>query len=94
MRKTQITMWLKVLVIVLVTVIKIISGEVTLYESDHNDMKAVFQQIFPECGDKMSSFLLSQKQALEREPNGRRWNADIIRLCLTMWCRKKPTWLF
>ena len=66
---------------------KNVSGEVTLCESDHNDMKAVFQQIFPECGDKMSSFLLSQKQALERKPNGRRWNADIIRLCLTLWCR-------
>lgn len=27
------------------------------------------------------------KMALERNPNGRRWSKDIIRLCLTLYCR-------
>ena len=25
--------------------------------------------------------------ALERNPHGRRWSKDIIRMCLTLWCR-------
>jgi hypothetical protein len=29
----------------------------------------------------------SQKMALERNPHGRRWDKDIARLCLTLWCR-------
>ena len=29
----------------------------------------------------------SPKMALERHPNGRRWNRDIVRLCLSLWCR-------
>jgi len=30
---------------------------------------------------------MSQKMALERHPFGRRWNKDIIELCLTLYCR-------
>ena len=34
----------------------------------------------------MYTFLLSQKTALERNPKGRRWNHDIIRACLSLYC--------
>lgn len=35
----------------------------------------------------MQTFLMSQKMALERNPNGRRWSKDLVRLCLTLYCR-------
>ncbi|KAK3108741.1 hypothetical protein FSP39_014554 [Pinctada imbricata] len=62
-------------------------GDVTLCESDHKDLKSILENIFPDCSSKMSAFWLSQKQALERKPHGRRWNSDVIRVCLTLWCR-------
>ena len=63
------------------------SQTITLNEEDHKDLSVIFQNIFPQCDEKMKTFLLSQKQAMERHPNGRRWDRDIIRLCLTLWCR-------
>ncbi|CAG2216361.1 unnamed protein product [Mytilus edulis] len=64
-----------------------VSEEVTLNEGDNGDMTEIFNKIFPDCSVKMQTFLLSQKMALERHPFGRRWNKEIIRLCLTLWCR-------
>ena len=61
--------------------------EVVLGESDHKDLSKILQTIFPECSVKMQSFLMSKKMALERHPFGRRWSKDIIRLCLTLYCR-------
>lgn len=65
------------------------SGEtiLTLNEDDNNDLATIFQNVFPQCTEKMKCFLMSQKTAMERHPNGRRWDRDIIRLCLTLWCR-------
>ena len=62
-------------------------NEVILGETDHNDLSDILTKIFPDCSMKMQTFLLSQKMALERNPNGRRWNKEIIRLCLTLYCR-------
>ena len=62
-------------------------NDVTLCENDDNDMSIILNKIFPDCPDKMKTFLFSQKMALERHPNGRRWNRDIVRLCLSLWCR-------
>jgi hypothetical protein len=50
-------------------------------------MSIILNKIFPDCPDKMKTFLFSQKMALERHPNGRRWNRDIVRSCLSLWCR-------
>jgi hypothetical protein len=49
-------------------------------------MSIILNKIFPDCPDKMKTFLFSQTMALERHPNGRRWNSDIVRLCLSLWC--------
>ena len=62
-------------------------NEVILAESDHNDLSDILTKIFPDCSMKMQTFLLRHKMALERNPNGRRWNKEIIRLCLTLYCR-------
>jgi hypothetical protein len=61
--------------------------EVLLQKKDHDDMSDILKTIFPDCSLKMQTFLMSQKMALERNPNGRRWSKDIIRLCLTLYCR-------
>ncbi|KAJ8313792.1 hypothetical protein KUTeg_008353 [Tegillarca granosa] len=58
-----------------------------LCKSDNNDMSIILNNVFPECSDKMKTFLLSQKMAMETNPNGRRWDRDIVHLCLTLWCR-------
>jgi hypothetical protein len=50
-------------------------------------MSQILDKIFPECNEKMKTFLLSQKMANERYPKGRRWDRDIVRLCLTLCCR-------
>jgi hypothetical protein len=62
-------------------------NDVTLCENDDNDMSIILNKIFPDCPDKMKTFLFSQKMALERHPNGRRWNRDIVRSCLSLWCK-------
>jgi len=63
------------------------ADEVILGDSDHNDLSEIFNRIFPDCSPKMQTFLASQKMALERHPFGRRWNKEVIRLCLTLYCR-------
>ena len=50
-------------------------------DSDHTDLSVILNQ------PNMTTFLKSQKMALERNPHGRRWDKDIVRLCLTLWCR-------
>ncbi|KAJ8321537.1 hypothetical protein KUTeg_000913 [Tegillarca granosa] len=60
---------------------------VILNPNDHNDISMIFADIFPNCSDKMKTFLMSQKMAIEQHPKGRRWHKDVIRLCLTLWCR-------
>jgi hypothetical protein len=56
--------------------------KVTLSENDHQDLVEIFKNRFPDCSTKMSIFLLSQKMALERHPFGKRWDKDIVRMCL------------
>lgn len=63
------------------------NNQIILEENDHEDLSDIFHKLFPECNAKMSEFLMSQKMALERNKHGRRWNKDIVRLCLTLWCR-------
>jgi hypothetical protein len=61
------------------------SEEVELCEENHHDL--LHNKIFPNCYAKMTDFLMSQKMVLEKNKHGRRWNKDIVRLCLTLWCR-------
>jgi hypothetical protein len=36
-------------------------NDVTLCENDDNDMSIILNKIFPDCPDKMKTFLFSQK---------------------------------
>lgn len=45
------------------------NDEVTLQKSDLEYLNEIFKNIFPECSLKMQTFLMSQKMALERNPN-------------------------
>ena len=60
--------------------------DLLLNKTDNDDMSQILDKIFPECNEKMKTFLLSQKWPM-RVPKGRRWDRDIVRLCLTLWCR-------
>ncbi|CAG2190200.1 unnamed protein product [Mytilus edulis] len=59
----------------------------TVSDSDSNDIEVIFNEISKDCSSQILEFLMSQKKALSNHPNGRCWNANIIRLCLTLWCR-------
>ncbi|CAG2254808.1 unnamed protein product [Mytilus edulis] len=59
----------------------------TVSDRDSNDIEVIFNEISKDCSSQILEFLMSQKKALSNHPNGRCWNANIIRLCLTLWCR-------
>ena len=48
------------------------------------NMTSNCQQITPE---RLKVFLVSQKNAVTSCPNERRWNKDVLRICLSLWCR-------
>ena len=54
------------------------NDEIMLEQSDHNDLSTILKTIFPECSLKMQTFLMNQKLALERNPNGRRWSQEML----------------
>jgi hypothetical protein len=60
---------------------------VDLNEDDSRDIDIIFNEIGKEWHPKVLAFLMSQKKAISSHPNGRRWNSNIIRLCLTLWSR-------
>ena len=60
---------------------------ISLSESDNADMTHIFEEVIKDCPPKVLEFLISQQQALSHKPKGRRWNKNIIRICLTLWCR-------
>lgn len=65
------------------------NGDETLVldEKDHEDMKIILNKVLSNCSKKAQTFLLSQSENLKLKPQGRRWRPDIIRLCLTLYCR-------
>lgn len=62
-------------------------NEIILSQNDHEDFSAILQQVIPDCPERLKTFLTSQRDAGLRKSTGRRWNKEIIRLCLTLWCR-------
>jgi hypothetical protein len=62
-------------------------NEIILSQNDHEDFSAILQQVIPDCPERLKTFLTSQRDAVLRKSTGRRWNKEIIRLCLTLWCR-------
>ena len=72
--------------------------EITLTNSAHEDMKSILESVVMTgsdterdhfsntfgLNDKMTIMLKSQLQNVHRTPKGRRWDPNIIRLCLTI----------
>lgn len=57
-------------------------------ESDHADVSAILESVFPNASDKMKLFLKSQHDILcSKSPQARRWNKDVVSLCLSLWIR-------
>lgn len=63
-------------------------NDILLTNCDHSDMATVFNKVLKsEVPEKMMEFFVSQAESLKVNPKGRRWNKDIIRMCLTLYCR-------
>ena len=60
---------------------------VELCDSDNSDMGAIIDQVFPGASNEMKTLLLNQKRNLDRPKMGRRWDKQVIRICLTLWSR-------
>lgn len=55
-------------------------------------MRKILERIIPEASGEMLNLLVNQKQNLERNPNGRRWDKNTIGLCLSLWCRSRKNY--
>jgi hypothetical protein len=63
------------------------NDDVILTELDNSDLKTIMKSVIPECPPKIAQFLQSQQRALTTSKYGNRWSKDIIRVCLSLWCR-------
>lgn len=62
--------------------------DIFVSESDHADLSNILESIFPNASDKMKLFLKSQHEILcSKSPQARRWNKDVVSLCLSLWIR-------
>ena len=44
--------------------------------------------------EKMTTMFKSQLQNFKKEPRGRRWDSEIINLCITLYCRSPKNYEF
>ena len=60
-----------------------------LCDDDHDDLMKIMGNIVQDsnCPPRIMQLLLDQQRNLKESKTGRRWSKEIIRLCLTMWCR-------
>ena len=63
-----------------------------LTKSNHEDMRIILEKVMPEASGEMLDLLVNQKQNLERNPKGRRWDKKTISLCLSLWCRSRKNY--
>lgn len=62
--------------------------EIFVSESDNADVSNILESVFPNASDKMKMFLKSQHDILcSKSPQARRWNKDVVSLCLSLWIR-------
>ena len=66
--------------------------KIILENGNNDDMKAILEKVLPEASDEMLDLLVNQKQNLERNPKGRRWDKKTISLCLSLWCRSRKNY--
>lgn len=55
-------------------------------------MTDVLDHVLKTVPDKIATFLKSQVLTIKSHPNGRRWPRDIIRMCLSLYCRSPKTY--
>lgn len=63
------------------------SHTITLTKNDHKDMSTILKTILPDLPDKTSLLFQSQIKSMNSSPFSRRWSTEIIKLCLTIYCR-------
>jgi hypothetical protein len=72
--------------------------EIDLQESDHEDMKIVLNSVTTDesltnifgklnLSEKQILLIKSQVKNIQGNPHSRRWNTEVIRLCLSLYCR-------
>ncbi|PIK42459.1 hypothetical protein BSL78_20688 [Apostichopus japonicus] len=62
--------------------------DVILDEDDDSDISKILESYFPNASPEMKVLLKSQHGALKtKSPNGRKWDKEIISLCLSLWLR-------
>ena len=64
-----------------------VKHDIKLLPADHSDFVDILDKVISECPERLKVFLVSQKNAVTSCPNGRRWNKDVLRICLSLWCR-------
>lgn len=65
---------------------------VELSEDDNDDFNQILQDIIPHANKELLDLITSQKENLERNPKQRRWDKEVIRLCLSIWIRSKKAY--
>ena len=63
------------------------NSHVILTENSHKDMMEVLNYVLPQVPDRMATFIKSQTDSVSTSPMARRWNKDILRMCLSLYCR-------
>ena len=64
------------------------SNEINLNETDERDLDKILDTLFPQASPEMKSFLQTQYEVLkEKSVKRRRWNKNIIQVCLSLWSR-------
>lgn len=60
-----------------------------LCDEDHNDLMKIMDKIVQDsnCPPRITELLLDQQRNMRLTKHGRRWSKNLIRICLTMWCR-------
>ena len=67
--------------------------QVSLCQSDQNDLATILEKIFPNSTPEMKEFLQCQHNALQcGNPRGRRWPRSMISVCLNMWARSRRSY--
>lgn len=67
-------------------------NSIQLIDSDSSDMQNVLEKVLGDFTVKQKLFFQSQTENLNCTPLGRRWNPEVIRLCLSIYSRSPRTY--
>ena len=64
------------------------SSDIDLCNSDHKDLSSILKSVeLTNLPEKTALLFQSQIKTLNSNPHARRWSPEIVRLCLTRYCR-------